>query len=116
VVRRIENGVINVMPAAVELMNLPKLEPPAPVAAPPSDGAAGPSFRQHLEQAEKRAGDDVRAPRDERPADPNDARPPERTGAKNEPTDARASEKDAKPAHPAAKNDEAKGETDGDDR
>jgi len=48
-----------VTPAAVDLIKLTQLEPPAPSSAPAGPVAGAPSFHEHLRQAERRTSDDA---------------------------------------------------------
>lgn len=54
------------VPAAVDIIHLTKLEPPAPSAQTANGEAGAPSFQQHLQRAERRASEDVRSSRNER--------------------------------------------------
>lgn len=53
-------------PAAVDLIKLTQLDPPAPSPAPPETDAAAPSFHEHLRRAERRTSDEAATSADDR--------------------------------------------------
>lgn len=97
--------------AAVDLLKLTQLEPPAP--PPPAQGpdAAAPSFQEHLRQAERRSSDDRTPSADDRNDNsPHDATPSTPVESSNE--HGRAADESSNTDHAASAADKKKPGTD----